>query len=64
VVGQFQLTRLLELLPYPVSLGRIKALFDETDKYRSSFLRQLSPRAPTLGHAFQLDFREILQKWS
>ena len=44
------------------SLGRIKALFHETDKYRSSLLRQLSPRAPTLGHAFQLDCREITQK--
>jgi len=28
-------------------LGRINALFHETDKYRSSLLSQLSPRAPT-----------------
>lgn len=40
----------------------IKALFHETDKYRSSFLRQLSPGAPTFGYFFQSDHSEISQK--
>ena len=30
-------------------LGRTKALFHETDKYRSSFSRQISPRASTFA---------------
>ncbi len=46
------------------SLGRIKALFHKTDKYRSRLMCQLSPQAPTFGHAIQLDCREISQKWN
>ena len=41
IIKPFKLDDVRDALAEVGGLGRIKALFHETDKYRSSFLRQL-----------------------